>query len=697
MTVYIKLVYLNLFNIYLIVFTLDSTITKMLMANIFSSLKFTDYLMLGGITLIAYVLLRKKSNKNEKLINMKTLRAVPLSSTTEAAAKENKSLTEKMKSSGKNMVVFFGSQTGTGEEFAQRLVKNSRLYGIKAIVADPEEIEMDEILKLNEIPNAVAVFIMATYGEGDPTDNAVELYDWLKQSTVDLNQLAYAVFGLGNKTYEHYNVMGKYFDKRLEELNGKRLMQLGLGDDDANIEEDFVTWMNSFWPIVCNHLGISATEQDISIRQYKLLNCEDISQEKIFKGEIARLKSYEKQRPPFDAKNPYLAPVIVNRNLFKGGDRRCLHIELDIKDSRLRYEAGDHVAIYPSNDSQIVDKVGELLNIDLDTVFSLLNIDPEASKKNPFPCPTTYRVALTNYLDITAILSTQIIKEFAQYATDEEEKAKLQLMGSPSEEGKALYNSYIRDQQVNLLTLLELMPSLKPPIDHVLELLPRLQVRYYSISSSPKIHPNSIHITCVVVEYVTKLGRVRKGVASSWLETKIPTDELKPRIPIYIRKSQFRLPFKFQTPILMIGPGTGLAPFRGFLQEREFFRTEGKNVGKNILYYGCRNKEIDYLYPEELEQFAKNSSLQLNIAFSRDQKQKIYVTHLLEQNGQSIWEHIKENGHIYVCGDARNMAREVQEIIVNICKKHGNMASNDAVNYVKDLSQKARYIQDVWS
>lgn len=667
--------------------------------SLLSSLKLTDYLMLGGITVIAYILLRKKTNKNEKLVNLKTLKAVPLSSidTNSKDSERSKSLTERMKASGKNMVVFFGSQTGTGEEFAQRLVKNARLYGIKALVADPEEIDSEEISKLHEIPNAVAVFVMATYGEGDPTDNAVELYEWMQQTDADLNGLKYAVFGLGNKTYEHYNAVGKYFDKRLAEINGIRLMELGLGDDDANIEEDFVTWMNKFWTNVCDHFGISATEQNISIKQYKLVSADDVPAEKIFKGEIARLKSYEKQRPPFDAKNPFLAPVIVNRNLFNNSDRICLHIELDISDSRLRYEAGDHVAVYPSNDTEIVEKIGKLLNINLDTQFSLVNLDTDASKKNPFPCPTTYRVALTNYLDITSILTTQIVKELAQYVENEEDKKKLQLMSTPTDEGKALYNAYIRDQCVDLLTLLELMPSLKAPIDHVLELLPRLQARYYSISSSSKLYPNSIHITAVVVDYTTKLGRLRKGVATSWLATKIPTEDNKPRIPIYIRKSQFRLPFKFTTPVLMVGPGTGLAPFRGFIQERDFHRRDGRNVGKNVLYYGCRRKACEYLYREELEQFESNGVLELNVAFSRDQTEKLYVTHLLKRNSEAVWDIIKEHGHIYVCGDARNMAREVHDIIINICKTYGQMTTEAATNFVKDLAQKSRYLQDVWS
>jgi len=166
-----------------------------------------------------------------------------------------------------------------------------------------------------------------------------------------------------------------------------------------------------------------------------------------------------------------------------------------------------------------------------------------------------------------------------------------------------------------------------------------------------KLHPNSIHVTCTVIEYETKDGRACKGVATNWLFNKAVTDESKPRVPIYVRKSQFRLPFKFQTSVLMIGPGTGLAPFRGFIQERDYYRKEGRQVGKSILYYGCRKKQEDYLYQEELEEYEKNGTLtKLNVAFSRDQVEKVYVTHLLKKDSNMIWNLIKEGGHIYVCG-----------------------------------------------
>lgn len=670
------------------------------MTIILGSLAYSDYIMVGGIAVIAIFLWNSSRSKGKsQMVDIKKLKVLPTNFETETKDSESeKSLVEKMKASGKNIVVFFGSQTGTAEEFSARLAKNSRLFGLKTLVTDPEECDMNDLVGLKEIPNAIAVFMMATYGEGDPTDNAQEMFDFLQEGEVDLSGINYAVFGLGNKTYEHYNEIGKYFDKRLEELNAKRVIELGLGDDDGNIEEDFVTWMDKFWPLVCNHFGISASEQDINMRQYKLVNHEDLPQEKIFKGEVARLNSYTRQRPPFDSKNPFMASITANRNLFKNTDRKCLHIELDITGSRLRYEAGDHVAIYPQNDALLVNKLGELLDVDLDSQISLLNIEEDAPKKNPFPCPTTFRTALTFYLDITSLPTTQLLKELAQYATDESEKELLKLMASPSEEGKKKYREYIIDEHHDILSILENMKSLKPPIDHVLELLPRLQARYYSISSSPKLFPNTIHITCTVIEYKTKDGRTCKGVNTNWLMNKVVTDDLKPKVPIFVRKSQFRLPFKFQTSVVMIGPGTGFAPFRGFIQERDYYRKEGRMVGKTLLYYGCRKQTEDYLYPEELSEYEQNGTLtKLNVAFSRDQDQKDYVTHHLKRDENLIWNLINEGGHIYVCGDAKRMARDVNEILINTCKTQGDMTQDQAVQYVKNLSQKSRYAQDVWS
>ncbi|XP_034844494.1 NADPH--cytochrome P450 reductase isoform X4 [Mirounga leonina] len=659
---------------------------------------------------------------------------------------KDSSFVEKMKKTGRNIIVFYGSQTGTAEEFANRLSKDAHRYGMRGMAADPEEYDLADLGSLPDIENSLAVFCMATYGEGDPTDNAQDFYDWLQETNLDLTGVKYAVFGLGNKTYEHFNAMGKYVDKRLEQLGAQRIFELGMGDDDGNLEEDFLTWREQFWPAVCEHFGVEATGEECSIRQYGLVVHPDIDPAKVYMGEVGRLKSYENQKPPFDAKNPFLAAVTANRKLNQGTERHFMHLELDISGSKLRYESGDHVAIYPANDSTLVSQLGEILGADLDVVMSLNNLDgespgfggappppqarpeppqfqeleqtcwsaateprpsssslpaEESNKKHPFPCPTSYRTALTYYLDITNPPRTNVLYELAQHASEPSEQEQLRRMASSSGEGKELYLSWVVEARRHILAILQDYPSLRPPIDHLCELLPRLQARYYSIASSSKVHPNSVHICAVAVEYETKSGRVNKGVATSWLRAKEPAGENGRRalVPMFVRKSQFRLPFKATTPVILVGPGTGVAPFIGFIQERAWLRQQGKEVGETLLYYGCRRSDEDYLYREELAGFRQDGSLtQLNVAVSREQPHKVYVQHLLKRDKEHLWQLIHEGGaHIYVCGDARNMARDVQNTFYDIVADGGAMEHAQAVDYIKKLMTKGRYSLDVWS
>lgn len=189
-----------------------------------------------------------------------------------------------------------------------------------------------------------------------------------------------------------------------------------------SIEDDFITWKDKFWPAVCDFFGVEGTGEDVLSRQFKLIEHLDTPVDRIYTGEVARLHSLTNQRPPFDAKNPFLAPVRTIRELHKGGSRSCMHIELDIDGSKMRYESGDHIAIYPQNSEDLVNKLGILCNANLDTVFSLINTDTESSKKHPFPCPTTYRTALTHYIEIAALPRTHILKELAEYCSKQEVK-----------------------------------------------------------------------------------------------------------------------------------------------------------------------------------------------------------------------------------------------------------------------------------
>lgn len=609
------------------------------------------------------------------------------------------SFIKKLRSSGRRLVVFYGSQTGTAEEFAGRLAKEGLRYQMKGMVADPEECDMEELLSLKDIDKSLAVFCLATYGEGDPTDNCMEFYEWIQNNDVDFSGLNYAVFGLGNKTYEHYNKVGIYVDKRLEELGANRVFELGLGDDDANIEDDFIAWKDKFWPAVCDHFGIESSGEEVLMRQYRLLEQPETPAERLYTGEVARLHSLQTQRPPFDAKNPFLAPIKINRELHKAGGRSCMHIEFDIEGSKMRYEAGDHLAMYPVNDTDLVLRLGKLCNAELDTIFSLINTDTDSSKKHPFPCPTTYRTALTHYLEITALPRTHILKELAEYCSEEKDKEFLRFMCSTNPDGKAKYQEWIQDSSRNIVHVLEDLPSCRPPLDHICELLPRLQPRFYSISSSSKLHPTTVHVTAVLVKYETKTGRINHGVATTFLSQKHPLDgEPLPRVPIFIRKSQFRLPAKTDTPVIMVGPGTGLAPFRGFIQERDFTKKEGKEVGQTIMYFGCRKRSEDYIYEEELEDYVQRGVIKLRIAFSRDQAQKVYVTHLLEEDMDLLWNVIGENkGHFYICGDAKNMATDVRNILLKVLQTKGNMSESEATQYIKKMEAQKRYSADVWS
>ena len=263
-----------------------------------------------------------------------------------------------------------------------------------------------------------------------------------------------------------------------------------------------------------------------------------------------------------------------------------------------------------------------------------------------------------HYLDIHGQPRANLLAELIQYCAGESKATLEKLCGSGGHDpvqSKKFYQSWVLDGRRTIYHILEDLPELTVPIDHLMELLPRLQPRYYSIASSPKIDPTKVAICAIVVKYETSSGRTNNGVATGYLKAKIPSGNPEsvpsPRIPVFIRRSQFKLPFRPSTPVIMIGPGTGFAPFRGFLQHRQWQKQDGRDVGDTILFTGCRNRDVDYIYKEELDEFVNNGTLtQLHCAFSRDQENKVYVQHLLEQQKQTVFDVLKRNGHIYVCG-----------------------------------------------
>ncbi|VBB28970.1 unnamed protein product [Acanthocheilonema viteae] len=619
----------------------------------------------------------------EKTTNKFTSSVLPSYTSFGSSFDRQTSFVARMKSEERKVIIIYGSQTGTAEELAGRLSKDVQNYGQKALLLDPEEMDVEDFGKIKEIPGVLLILCMATYGEGDPTDNAQEFYQHILNTNLDLTGVNFAVFGLGNKTYGHFNEMAKYFNRRMEEFGATRIYGLGLGDDDGNLEEDFMRWREGFWSAVINIFGWEIAETGL-VRQYRFEIVKDFSV-KLFTGEYGRLGSFEKQRPPFNQKNPFIATVSVNHELHGiSSDRSCRHIEFIINEARMRYEVGDHLGVFPTNDPVLVEELGRLLDVDMDLRFSLVNLDEENLKKNPFPCPCTIRTAFTHYVDICAPVKSNVLKALASFTNAENEKERLLLLSTANEQGLKEYGNYIQKERRSIIDILRAFSTCKPPVDYVLELLPRLQPRYYSIASSSKYSRDSLAITVIVTRYMIGSRLIKGGEGS--------------KVPIFVRKSTMRLPHRLKTPVIMIGPGTGFAPFRGFLQERSWQKEQGQDIGPMTLYYGCRHPEHDYIYENELKKFIQDGVLsELHTAFSRVTAKKVYVQDQIWKNREAVWKAVEDGANICVCGDARNMARDVQNTFMRIFIEIGGKTETEAQKFLKDLERKRCYQTDVWS
>lgn len=655
-----------------------------------------DVIVIAGVLFFGayYFVFKSSPSKSTGLLLNGTAKSATSQTLSASRTREDRSFLGRMKSEDRQVLILFGSQTGTAEELAGRLAKDFARYGKKALVMDPEEIEVEDLPKITEIPKPLLILCVATYGEGDPTDNAQSLHEYFSNADSDseFSGLSYAIFGLGNKTYEHYNAIGKFLDKKLEQLGAKRVFELGLADDDGNLEEDFLRWREQFFPTIAQEFHWELTNNGRLERQYRLEVISDPVA--VFTGEFNRIGGYERPRPPFDQKNPYLARISVTRELHgKQSDRSCLHIEIKVDSTKIRYETGDHVAIFPTNDQELVKKLGKLLEVDLNTVIKLINVDEQSSKRNPFPCPCSYHTILTHYVDICAPVKSHVLKALVDYTSDEEAKERLTLLSTANEEGLKEYGLFIQKERRSIVDILEHFPSCKPPIDLLLELLPRLQARYYSISSSPKVENGIVSITAVVLQYSIN-DRLIKGVCTNHLAQL----GIEDNVPIFIRKSTLRLPHRLHLPVIMVGPGTGIAPFRGFLQDRFWHKNQGKEVGKMVLFFGCRNSEHDFIYKNELEEYVDKGLVDLYTAFSRVHEQKVYVQHKIWENRDRVWQLIeKESAFIYVCGDARNMARDVQNTFLKIAQQNGGLNEEGAQKWLREMERQRRYQADVWS
>ena len=546
---------------------------------------------------------------------------------------KTRDIIEKMEESGKNCVIFYGSQTGTAEDYASRLAKEgSSRFGLKPMVADLEDYDYNNLDKFPE--DKVAMFVLATYGEGEPTDNAVDFHDFVTGEDVSfsddagpdekpLASLRFVAFGLGNNTYEHYNSVVRRVNDALIKLGATRIGTAGEGDDGAGtMEEDFLSWKEPMFSELSKVMDLQEREA-VYEPVFSVKERDDLDPEtsEVYVGEPNKSHLKSQQEGPFSSHNPYIAPIVESRENFTVKDRNCLHMEIDISGSNLSYQTGDHIAIWPTNPGKEVDRFLRVLGLTekRHTVISVTGLDSTA--RVPFPTPTTYDAAIRYHMEICAPVSRQFVSSLAAFAPQASSKNEMERLGSD----KDYFREKISSQYLNIAQVLERVdPShdwTNVPFSIMIEGIQKLQPRYYSISSSSLVQKSKISITAVVEEIrVPGSENILKGVTTNYLLALKQKQHGDPNpdphgltyaitgprnrydgihVPVHVRHSNFKLPSDPSKPIIMIGPGSGVAPFRGFIQERAAQAQAGEKVGPTILFYGCRRSTEDFLYKDE--------------------------------------------------------------------------------------------------
>jgi sulfite reductase (NADPH) flavoprotein alpha-component len=541
-----------------------------------------------------------------------------------------------------SLTILFGSQTGNARHIAQALGKQAQAKGINANIVDMADYKTTQLKNEQYL-----VIVTSTYGEGEPPENAIGLHNFLfSKKAPKLNGLKYAVLGLGDTSYEFFCKTAQDFDQRLAELGATSV--LARADLDVDYQAQADAWVSNL---------VTKLEPEFSA---SAANSAQVIAWPGSTDTAAATSSFTKQNP--FAAELYTNQKITGRDSFK--DVR--HIELSLAESGLTYQPGDALGVYFYNDPALVRELLLLTAIARDTPVKLGEDTLSVEQ------------ALTEQLELTQSYPAFVEK----YAAATNQTALAELASD-----KTALRAYINDRQI--IDIVRDYPGLLSA-QQLVDALRKQQPRLYSIASSQAEVEDEVHLTVAVVRY-DAYDQPHLGGASGFLAERLAEGD---RVKIFIEQNNnFRLPASDDTPVIMIGPGTGIAPFRAFLQERDARSASGKNW----LFFGNPYFTQDFLYQLELQNYLKRGVLtKLDVAFSRDQAAKIYVQDKLRQNGSEVWQWLQQGAHLYICGDANRMAKDVQQALVDIVQQYGNKTAEQAQQYLDELRVAKRYQKDVY-
>ena len=556
---------------------------------------------------------------------------------------------EPARAPGTPLLILFGSQTGTAEGVAQRIGEEAASRGFAPTLAP-----LDDFERVSLATGRHLIVVSSTWGDGDPPDNAAAFWAWLSSEEAPrLEHLHYAVLGLGDRNYEEFCGASKKFDARLEALGGQRL--LPRAECDVDYEETAATWIDQLWET----LGSAASNG----------NGHAAPPIAASNGKPAGAPPPAVATAAFGRANPFPGTLLRNLPLNKPGSaKEVRHYEISLDTRGLSYEVGDALAVLPCNSPNLVAAI-------------LASCQATGEEEAPWDNSSLpVRDILATRADISKPSHT-LVEKVALLASGSE-LAAVRATGDGGLLKKWLWG---RD----VLDLLQLLPKGVTVAD-LLPLLSKLTPRLYSIASSPRVHPGEVHLTVGTVRYQSH-GRSRLGVASTFLAERTPEGG---KVPVYVQPSAgFKLPADPQRPVIMVGPGTGIAPFRAFLEERQ----AAGAPGGNWLFFGDQKRATDFLHEDQLTTWLQEGHLKrLDLAFSRDQVDKVYVQHRMLEAAGELWRWLEEGAHFYVCGDASRMAKDVDAALHRVIETAGGKSPEDAQAYVAQLRSEKRYQRDVY-